>query len=439
MTDENPSDTARSRPGHQSLFFKLFLVLLGSVLVTYLAFGGFYRSFWNASARAEGHKNQIHYSELLSREIGYPPDTLTAARLTEEFGFVIGIKGPSLNWRSEDFSEYVWNRLNTNPPRDSVQVILHGGRVWTIVNQHGYTFIHGSRKRQPGDAMGRDWLALISMLFLAWILSWMTLHRMLKPLQRLEKGVFAVRAGNLDVRLPEEGRDELAELARSFNAMTQSLKERLHARDQLLLDVSHELRSPLTRMRVAIEMAAPGSAVDSLREEVEALEKMVSEILETERLNSPVGQLRREPTDLAALVSENVAQFAGQTPGISWQNREPLILPLEAERMRVVLRNVLDNAFKYGQSASRPVEISLRREGAYAILAVQDFGPGVPEKDLRFVFEPFYRVDRSRSRSPGYGLGLSLCKRVVEMHGGNIFFASSPGEGTRVTIELPLK
>ena len=111
---------------------------------------------------------------------------------------------------------------------------------------------------------------------------------------------------------------------------------------------------------------------------------------------------------------------------------------MDADRIGLVLGNIMDNALKYGRTASRPVEVSLRKEGPFAVLEVTDFGPGIPEKDLRFVFEPFYRVDRSRSSIPGYGLGLSLCKRIVEMHGGNISLTSDLGKGTRVTIKLPL-
>ncbi len=221
--------------------------------------------------------------------------------------------------------------------------------------------------------------------------------------------------------------------------MTRSLKERLRARDQLLLDVSHELRSPLTRMRVALEMAPPGTAIDSMREEIEDLGKMVSEILETERLNNPAGSLKLQSVDLAALITQKVSKLGNQPPGLSWSGAPPLMLQLDDQRMRLVLRNVIENALKYGKNASRPVEISLTLEGGFVILVTQDFGPGIPADELRLVFEPFYRVDRARSRSSGYGLGLPLCKRIVELHGGRIFLASRVGEGTRVVIELPLQ
>ena len=111
----------------------------------------------------------------------------------------------------------------------------------------------------------------------------------------------------------------------------------------------------------------------------------------------------------------------------------------DAERFRIALRNVLENALKYGYEAHNPVEISLRSENGFARIDVRDFGPGIPEDEQRLVFEPFYRVDRSRSRSPGYGLGLSLSKRVMEAHGGTIQLNSRVGEGTTVTLLIPLQ
>ncbi len=244
---------------------------------------------------------------------------------------------------------------------------------------------------------------------------------------------------DLDAALRDKNPDELASLASSFHSITNTLKEQLRARDQLLLDISHELRGPLTRMRVALEMAAPGTAMDTLHEEIDSLDKMVAEILETERLNSPAGQLNRETLEIGALISETISQFKGRPPGIQKKWVDPVVLKLDGERMRLVLRNILDNALKYGAEAAKPVEVTLRREGGFAILVVRDFGPGIPENELRLVFEPFYRVGRSRSSSASYGLGLPLCKRIVDAHGGRMLLASGVGEGTRVTVELPLK
>ena len=220
--------------------------------------------------------------------------------------------------------------------------------------------------------------------------------------------------------------------------MIRNLKARIKSNEQLLLDVSHELRSPLTRMRLALEMAPPGKATDRLRKDLDALEKMVTEILETGRLQGGAERLKLQPTDLPELLAEKISAFSEQGLEISWTAQPLPLLPLDAAWMRVVLQNLFENILKYGRNPDRPVEALLRKDGAYALLEVRDFGPGIPEEDQPFVFEPFYRVDRSRSGAPGYGLGLGLCKRIVEMHGGEIFLSSRPGEGTRITLKLPL-
>jgi signal transduction histidine kinase len=309
--------------------------------------------------------------------------------------------------------------------------------MMAVVPRDGHVFFYGSRLRQPLESRGLHWLALTGAISLIWLMAWLMLRHLLRPVRRLAEGVAEVEAGNLSVRLSERGHDELAELGRSFNAMTSSLRERLRARDQLLLDVSHELRSPLTRMRVALEMAPSGGATESLREDVDALEKMISEILETERLRSGSGGLRRGPVDLGRLLGEVAAGFSGQAPGMDWaEPAEPITVSGDAERIRLVFRNVLENAFNHG-AGTKPVRVSLHSEPGFAVVQVRDSGPGIPENEQRLVFEPVYRTDRSRSLSPGYGLGLSLCKRIVEMHGGPIAWASRAGAGTTVSIRLP--
>jgi signal transduction histidine kinase len=221
--------------------------------------------------------------------------------------------------------------------------------------------------------------------------------------------------------------------------MAQKLKDRERARDQLLLDVSHELRSPLTRMRVALEMMDQSPLIDNIRDEVESLGKMVSEILETERLKSPAGMLKLKPESLTELINLKVTRFEGQGPGIRWTPPPDFPkVPMDIERMRLVVRNVIENALKYGAESDQPLEITLEREGNFAVLKVRDYGPGVAEDEQGLVFEPFYRLDRSRSRTAGYGLGLPLCKRIVEAHGGTISLSGRLGDGTTITVKLPL-
>jgi signal transduction histidine kinase len=426
--------SALKRPQHQSLLFKLFIVLLGAVGLTYFAFSGFYRSYWNTSTRPSAQPSLVFYWKLFARDLGN--DTLRAADMNRKLGVPIGIRGPGVDWRSPDLSATVANDIE-RVTRDSVAIVLREGRLWGGIRQGENLYMFSSRRR-AFENIFTDWLALLPVLGLCCLLGWLTLRHLLRPLRELENGVQAVAEGNLELRLSEKGRDELAGLGRSFNTMTQRLKDRDRARDQLLLDVSHELRSPLTRMRVALEMMDQNPLIDNIRDEVESLGKMVSEILETERLKSPSGLLKVKPENLVELINQKKARFEGAPPGIVWEPSEFPLVPLDIERMRLVIRNLIENAQKYGAEAAKPIEITLKREGNFAVLRVRDHGPGVAKEEQDMVFEPFYRLDRSRSRTPGYGLGLPLCRRIVEAHGGSIAMSGGPGEGTTITVKLPL-
>jgi signal transduction histidine kinase len=430
----------------RSLFFRLLAVMLGTVILTLALLGYFFRSTWNPEARDSTRKNLRQYAELLTRDIGTPPDYRKAERMSDRLKLGIAIRDPEGEWWfSPRVPEPIRERILTREQdasfrhADTVRVHWRKGRMLAVIPQDGYTYAYGSRGRHQFERSVEDWLILFGGIAGLWFLAWLFLRRQLQPVRELARGVRAVQSGNLDARVPEDGSDELAELARSFNEMTRSLRERLRARDQLLLDVSHELRSPLTRMRVALEMTEPGSAVDSLREEVEALGKMVSEVLEGERLQSENGGLKPVHADLNALIREKIARFEETPPGVVLRESPLPPVPFDAERMRLVLRNLVENAIKHGKDSGRPVEVATRREGNFAVIEVRDGGPGVPEEEQRLIFEPFYRTDRSRSGTPGYGLGLPLCKRIVEAHGGTIAFRSAPDEGTVVTVRLPLE
>ncbi len=435
-----PNNTElQAQPRRGSLFFKLVAVMLSTVFLTFVLLGFFFRTWWNPDVRESTRMNVREYAELLTHEIGTPPDYEKAGRLSDKLALGIAIRDPQgAWWFSHIIPEPIRDRIQSRPIPDTVRVFYSDGRMIAWIPSNGHVFVFGSRQRQPLETGAQEWLVLFTGLPALWLLAWLFLRRQLQPVRELARGVKAVEAGNLDARIPETGSNELAHLAVSFNAMTRSLRERLCARDQLLLDVSHELRSPLTRMRVALEMAEPGTAVDSLHEEVDALGKMVSEMLETERLNSEAGGLRRKPADLDALAAEKVVRFETQAPGVLLEGSVGQAVPLDLDRMRLVFRNLLENALKHGRDGSGPVRVTLRKEPGFAVVEFHNGGNAVPEEEQRLIFEPFYRTDRSRSGTPGYGLGLPLCKRIVEAHGGTIRFHSKAGEGTTVTVRLPV-
>ncbi len=287
-------------------------------------------------------------------------------------------------------------------------------------------------------AHDRMLVLLIILVVVVLAVAHVLIRRMLRPLRWLQEGVAKLGGGDLDVVVPRRTRDELGTLTEAFNRMAERVREMVRSRDQLLLDVSHELRSPLTRMRVALALCPQDEHQRRLAGNVAEMETMVTELLELERLRHGRG-LHIEPCDLAELLREMVAVFADRPPGVTLGPcPERCLLPMDAEKIRGVIRNLLDNATKYSLPDSRPVLVSVSETDQVVSVTVRDDGPGIPDEALPSLFEPFFRVDRSRSKKTGgYGLGLSLCKRTMEAHGGTITVEKGEGRGAVFVISFP--
>jgi len=269
--------------------------------------------------------------------------------------------------------------------------------------------------------------------------AWLAMRRVFRPLKHIADGVAQVASGNLSHAVPEVGSREFATLAHAFNEMTDRVKEMLAMRERLLLDASHELRSPLTRMKVALEFFPPGEARESLREDLIEMEQLVTAILESARLARTGEEIRRKRFDLAGVLSRVTARFSDRPPGVRLDGGPASsFIEGDPELVATVLRNVIDNAVKYSAAGAEPVRVALEERDGAARVTVRDSGPGIPPADLPRIFDPFYRVDPSRSRGTGgYGLGLGLCKSIVAAHGGSIDVESTVGMGTTVTVVLP--
>jgi signal transduction histidine kinase len=264
------------------------------------------------------------------------------------------------------------------------------------------------------------------------------LRRLLGPLRSLGAGVERLSEGQLDVVVPKRTRDEFGVLTDAFNKMVRRVRDMVGARDQLLLDVSHELRSPLTRMKVALELLPQTEGTRRMAADVGEMEVMISELLELERLRDG-GGIRTERMDLMAILRDVVRGLEDRPPGVRVVSpASAILLEVDPDKVRVVLRNLLENALKYSLPDSRPVEVSAARDGATVVVRVTDDGPGIPKDDLPRLFEPFFRVDRSRSKKTGgYGLGLSICKRIMEAHGGGIAVEHNPKRGASFVLTFP--
>jgi signal transduction histidine kinase len=247
------------------------------------------------------------------------------------------------------------------------------------------------------------------------------LRHLLRPLRILSEGVARLGEGELDVQLPRRTPDEFGRLTDAFNHMVGRVREMIGARDRLLIDVSHELRSPLTRMKVTLEFLPADEQRARLAGDITEMERMVTALLELERLRMGRG-ITTAREDLTATLREVAQTIEDHPPGVRVvsPSRE-IFADVDGEKVRIVLRNLVENAIKYSLPDSRPVEITIVEHAETVVVRVTDDGVGIPACDAERVFEPFFRVDRSRSKGTGgYGLGLSICKRIMDAHGGSI-------------------
>jgi signal transduction histidine kinase len=295
--------------------------------------------------------------------------------------------------------------------------------------------------RWPALLMPPQWppgvglLALLALLFVAVAFgAYPVVRSLTRRLESLQRGVERFGAGSLGQRVDESGRDEVAKVARSFNQAAERVETLVRSHQSLLANASHELRSPLARLKMATAMLpqAEGAQRDTLRREAEAniaeLDALVEEVLLASRLDADAWALKREPVELLGLAAEEAARVDAQASGA------PASVSGDERLLRRALRNLLENARRYGAGA---IDAIVERDGRAVRLCVCDRGPGVPEAFRERIFEAFFRLPGHAEREGGVGLGLSLVKQIAERHGGNVRCEPRDGGGTCFVITLP--
>lgn len=292
-------------------------------------------------------------------------------------------------------------------------------------------------------------IRLLMVLLIATALCWALARYLTAPVRRLRAATEALASGNLEVRVGASvgaRHDEIGDLARGFDRMAGRLQEMVESRELLLRDVSHELRSPLTRLNVALELARDGDragveeSLDRIQREADRLNELIGRLLMLTRLEGKSPQ-RREPVDLRKLLEQVAADAGFEDAGRGVQVRVQAgceaVIQGDPEVLRSAVENVVRNAVRF-TSPDSTVDIGLRCSDGELVVTVRDRGPGVPEDHVSRLFEPFYRVESARERGAGgMGLGLAIARRAVERHGGRISAHNHPGGGLEVTIELP--
>jgi two-component system sensor histidine kinase CpxA len=293
-------------------------------------------------------------------------------------------------------------------------------------------------------------LRLAAAAIISALISFFLARSLSMPLEQLSVASRRIAAGDLNTRvghtLPERN-DEFGQLATDFDAMASRLQAMQQANQRLLQDVSHELRSPLARLTVALEIArkkgAPNveSELDRIELESERLGALVNDVLGLLRESSEMVPKVDEEFDLNILLNDLVDvvnyEVPEGKPGIAWKPLEPFLYLGDRELLWRAMENLLRNALRH-TDPDNGVILSLEHDRKLAHLSVRDFGPGLPEGELEKIFEPFYRVQESRDRgSGGHGLGLSIAATAVRRHGGRISAQNADDGGLIVRISLP--
>jgi signal transduction histidine kinase len=264
------------------------------------------------------------------------------------------------------------------------------------------------------------------------------------PVSQLQRVVDRFGRGDLTARARVNRGDELGHLARTFNEMADRIEMLMAAERRLLLDISHELRSPLARLSVAVELARtdedPEAHLNRIQKEADRLNALVGELLQVTRAEGDTSRLRHERVDLDKLAADIVedGRIEAEARGCRITlDAQPIKISGDAELLRRAFENVLRNAIRYSPSG-REVEVRVATANDRAVVHVRDYGPGVPEESLNRIFDAFYRVEPDRDRaSGGVGLGLAIARRAIELHHGSVT-AHNARPGLVVEINLPL-
>ncbi|UCB55004.1 MAG: HAMP domain-containing histidine kinase [Thiotrichales bacterium] len=430
------------RTRRHSLSGKLILLFIVMAIVFVMLVGAGIRYAFQEHFRDNIRPHITQYLEYVRADIGAPPDQSRARELADRLNIEIQIFDPEGDWSSS-------GRLTSVDALDIEHgFVINGKQYFHVEDNHDRHYLMSRdgettllfnvpnlRDQRKGF---RGWFPLLILLALLLVLYHAT-RRLFAPLETIKQGVEQFGAGDIEHRIHIKRKDELGELASSFNGMADDIQQMLDAKRQLLLGISHELRSPLTRARVAAEILPDDEKKQQIIRDINEMEALIEELIETERLSDRHRKLNRVRSNIVDVINDTVQTWF-DSAGITMRLHETeVMIDIDVARIKLLLKNLLDNAIRHTPEAGLPPVVDLRVGWQEVIITISDHGRGIDEQHLPHLTEPFYRADSSRQRETGgYGLGLYLCKMIAEAHDGGLEIDSLKGEGTRVIVKLPL-
>jgi signal transduction histidine kinase len=379
--------------------------------------------------------------DYVRQDIGSPPRLDRALAITQRVPVDMRITGPGVDWSSDPGfpdpatlafgpSDYfsaapdaLFDELH------GVEFAVRGNHRFFRFNEGGYQIVVVTPK--IADQRSRPPLVpiLVGFALLLVLCAYLAVRWLFRPVATIRQGAAYIGAGHFGHRIRTRD-DELGELAGDINLMAGKVEGMLDAKRQLLLGVSHELRSPISRLILRLALLEDSADVRALRQDVGEMRTIVETLLDAERLGSPHASLQMSDVALAEFAQELQSRcFAGEGRLRIEVSGEPQAR-MDRARVQLMLRNLVGNALRYSSSADGPVEVSIHNAHGQVEIRVRDHGPGIPADQRARIGEPFYRSDASRARETGgTGLGLYLARQVARAHGGDLVLEDVPDGG----------
>jgi two-component system, OmpR family, sensor kinase len=408
-----------------SLFVKIYLTVLASLAVVAIASGMFVRMGMEREHAGWSGRRDAFIAAMLPADSDPALLQATVQRLSAAFDADIAVYGPQGRLLAA---------AGRPVPQDEIgfRRRMHPGGHHLLVSKLPDGRVVAARLRMPFGPAGRNPLGYLALIAgVIGLAAFPVVRHLTRRLEALRQGVDRWGEGALDTRVAVSGNDEVAAVAASFNRAAEQIERLLAAHRSLLANASHELRSPLARLRMAIDLDEEGQSGpvrDEIVRDLSELDALVEEILLASRLDHIEKLERVEPVDLLALTAEEGARSGVDVSG------EPGVVSGDPTLLTRLVRNLMQNAQRHG---GPPVSAHVRTEGSSVVLKVCDHGPGLPEGTGERVFEPFFRPQGRSETAGGWGLGLSLVRQIALHHGATVHHESPPGGGACFVVTFP--
>lgn len=446
-----------------SLSLRLLCIFIVTAVLLFIILIASFSSGMNGQWRRTIQPHLVQYVEYVQQDLGSPPIPERANALSErllvdiyiyESGqFVYSTNGQTLNIDDLDFHSVRRRMAETariiqSEANLDAYISNHSNERKRIlrIDQNGFSIYYDLQRIGPNRkhlyGLVHELLLALTGVFIVLAASYFAIRHQLSPIRQIQKSVKRMSNADLDHRISRLGNSDLDVLSQSIDSMADRLQALLDAKRQLLMALSHELRSPVTRARITTEMLEETKQKTRLLDDLQNMERIINDIMESEQLQSSHTVLNKKSVDVHSLLTDELERMCPDVKLSSAIEPADYRLVADEARLRIVFRNLLLNAIQHGSSSSNEpsLEVFLSDQSTFVEVSIQDYGVGIAPDQLQYVSDPFYRPDPSRSRDTGgFGMGLTLAKLIIEAHAGSMNIESNPAvkPGTRITISLP--